>query len=335
MKVVGAFVAIASALASVAAAGMPWPLADGSRREPDSTQAVLILLNSPEATSPDIYARAALKAASDARDGANMQRFLLAALSTREGLLPPGAVLDVETRKAYYASSRAKIVEMAGKRCNALACYLLSIADDDRAMLERAASLGNVQAMNAFGMAILRDDGARARALFERAAASGDANGLYNFGSCLADGVGGAKDEKRALECFSKAAAAGHPLAHNNLGRFYREGIATARDPVAAAEHFATAAALGSVTGQFNYAMALLAGEGVQKNPARAAALLETAAEAGSVEAMETLSKCYGDGAGGMERDAKRSLLWLVRSRAARGDGNARKWLEANKEGLE
>lgn len=228
-----------------------------------SAQAVAILLNSRTSTGSRLYVQAAEKVAAEAASGAPLQQFVMAVTAMRvrnAATLPPAARLDKATIDGYIAASKPKIVEMAEKRNNAAAWYLLAVEGDDMEKLEHAAKLGSVQALNALGTIVASSAPERARGLFERAAQCGDANGLYNLGACLAGGIGGAGDGAKALECFVRAAEKGHP------------------------------------------------------------------------EAMEMLAKCYGDGACGTEKDSSLALLWLVRSRAAKGDANAEKWLESNGE---
>jgi len=291
--------------------------------------ALLRLLNSRDANSPQMYAEAAAAVAQDAAEGGIVQQFLLAALQDSPSL-PRRARLTSETRRRYMERARPRIEEMAHKRDNPMAWYLLAIADDDMAKLRRAADLGNIQAMNALGAAKMATSPGESVELFRKTAGKGDANGLFNLGECLSSGDGCAKDERAAFECFVKAAAGRHPGAMNELGRFYREGIAVKRDPGRAVAFFAKSAGMGNSFGQLNYAMALLAGEGVAKDAPRALALLESAARKGNAAAMEALSQCYADGAGGLEPDSKLAATWLVRSRAAKGDAAAKKWLEAN-----
>ena len=116
----------------------------------------------------------------------------------------------------------------------------------------------------------------------------------------------------------------------NNLGRFYREGIVVEQDFAKAAECFSRSAKMGCEVGQLNYAIAILRGEGVARNERRAVELIESMATGGSAEAMEVMSLCYEQGQGVAERDAWKALVWSVRSKAARGDAAAQKWLEAN-----
>lgn len=201
--------------------------------------------------------------------------------------------------------------------------------------------------------------------LFHKAAGKGDANGLYNLGMCLWRGLGVETDVRAAFNCFHSAALKGHPEAINNIGAFFRDGIVVEKDLEVATKWFAKSASYGNAYGQFNYALAFRRGEGVKQDYAAAVPLLEKSAEAGCVEAinafgvalwkgegtkedaprafrlfmqaadagyppaMENLSTCYERGQG-IKQDERKSIEWKIRSRAARGDPNALKWLRQN-----
>ena len=307
--------------------------------------AIVSLLNSRSSGSPRLYAASATAVAEEAARGKPLQQFLVAVLSTEPGA-PRVLQLDDETRKRYLEQSKDRIKAMAEGRNNPLAWYLLSLESNDMVLLERAASLGNVQALNALGTIKLtrvidsasapsEEDKATLRecfGFFVKAADMGDANALNSLGVCYQNGYGCDKDEAKAFESFKKAAEQRHPEAVNNLGRFYREGIVVEKDLSVATKCFATSAAMGDIWGQLNYATALMFGEGVPKNERRAVELLETIAKKGSPDAMEFLSKCYGKGAEGLKPDPHQAAVWMVRARAARGDKAAEKWLKANGE---
>ncbi|MGN0854347.1 MAG: tetratricopeptide repeat protein [Kiritimatiellia bacterium] len=205
---------------------------------------------------------------------------------------------------------------------------------------------------------------------FRRAAEQNDANGLYNLGMCYLHAYGVARDREQAFACFRKAAEVNHPEAINNIGGFYRDGIVVAKDPALATRWFRRSAELGNVYGQLNYALALQRGEGVERDAVQAVRIFKAAAESGNVEAMnaygmclfqgdgveqdvraavdwykraaaagfpaamENLAVCCGRGLGGLEKSERAAAVWKVRARAARGDGNARIWLEKNGESL-
>lgn len=201
---------------------------------------------------------------------------------------------------------------------------------------------------------------------FKRAAEQHDPNGFYNLGMCYLHGYGIARDREQAFTCFQAAAEAGHPEAINNIGGFYRDGLVVAPDAAVATRWFRKSAEMENVYGQLNYALALQRGEGVERDAVQAVALFKTAAERGNAEAMnaygmclfngdgvekdvvaavdwyrrssalgfppamENLSVCCSRGVGGLEKSERTATVWKVRARAARGDDNARLWLEQN-----
>ena len=200
---------------------------------------------------------------------------------------------------------------------------------------------------------------------FKQAAGQGDGNGLYNLGMCHARGFGTPRNDERAFDCFRNAAEKGHPEAINNIGWFFREGRIVKKDlelstkwfkksadyrnaygeynyglalhrgegvrrnDRLAAEYFRRAASGGCVEAVNSYGLALLRGEGVAKDEAEAIKAFERAASAGFPPAMENLAACYERG-DGVKADDKRAMLWRIRSKAARGDRNARAWLLQN-----
>lgn len=306
---------------------------------------ILKLLNTRTSSSPRAYALAAAEVAADARRGSLLPQFVVAVLSETSDW-PASERLAPEVRTRYLENSAPRIKEMAEAGGNAFAWYLLYLKDRDETALQKAVTGGNVQALNLAGtsrlMAVLgssSDDDLEAEGVkrtcfgyFRQAADMGDANGLNNLGLCHQNGYGCPKDEAAAFACFSKAAQQGHAEAVNNLGRFHREGICVKKDYVAALRCFRLSAGQGNVSGQLNYSLALIRGEGIEADPEKGLSQLESMASRGVEEAMDCLSECYARGVGKVEPDAKKSLYWMFRARAARGDANAAKWLKENDE---
>ena len=312
--------------------------------EAGCADSILRLLNTRASSGPRAYAAAAAVVADEARRGEALPQFLVAVLSETPDW-PAAERLTEAARKRYLAASAPRIKSLADGG-QALAWYLLYLRDHDAAALQKAVDGGNVQALNTVGTLRLTEvlettpdtldqDGAVKRmcfGYFKRAADLGDANGLNNLGLCHQNGWGCAKDEAAAFACFSKAAQKGHAEAVNNLGRFHREGICVKKDLAAALRCFRLSAAQGNASGQLNYALALLRGEGIAADAARGLELLEGLAAAGQAEAMDCLAECYAKGVGGLTSDARKSLYWMFRARAARGDRHAAKWLKENDE---
>ena len=200
-----------------------------------SADAVSIVLNSPSAVGPRTYAEAKARVEKEAALGRPLQQFVVGVTTD-----------DKELAKRYLDASRSKIVEMAEKKDNSLAWYLLAKEIDDIALLEKAAEGGNVQALNALGtirtnealqnsdkMAFsgaasnTNDVGAVLRkcyGYFRRAAAQRDPNGFINLGTCYLRGLGCKTDLPMAFACFKAAAQAGHPEGMDYMSACYQFG---------------------------------------------------------------------------------------------------------------
>lgn len=308
--------AVVAAVAVLAAASVV-------RGDGKSSEAILKLLNSRASGSPRAYAAAARIVADEAAKGQLLYKYVIAVTSD-DASAPTGVRLDPETRRRYLEESRGRIRQLAERKSNPLAWYLLSMENNDTNCLKRAAEGGNVQALNAWGaqtlMQALRDptistndlDRVQKRCFgyFNQAAGLKDPNGFYNLGMCYMNGYGCRKDMDRAYECFRMAAEAGHPEAINNIGGCFRDGVVVTKDLVRAAKWFLKSAELGNAYGQLNYAQALLNGEGVEKDEATAAKLLLDAAEQGNYEAMFAYGKCCFLGSG-VTRDQNQAFTWF------------------------
>lgn len=292
----------------------------------DPSNAVLRLLNSRASGSPRGYAEAAEEVAAQARQGKAVYAYVLALVS-REKDAPPAARLDDGTRKEYLEKYRGPIKRIAQERNNPMALYLLSLENNDTAMLHRAADAGNVQAENAWGtyrfsqvmagglVSSNEVDSALAEAhgYFKSAAQKGDANGLYNLGMCQWRGLGTSRDEQAAFNSFRAAAEKGHPEAINNIGAFFRDGVVVERDFNLSTKWFAKSASYENAFGQFNYALALRRGEGVDQDFKKAAGLLEKAAAGGCVEAIDVYGVALWKGEG-VKADPEKAFQMFLRA---------------------
>lgn len=292
----------------------------------DSNAAIINLLNSRASGSPDVYRQAAAKVAKDAEEGKVLQQFIVAVVSADVNA-PKELRISEETRREYLLASRNKMLDLAERRGNGLAWYLLSLEKNDLKMLKRAAEAKNVQALNAWGTILLTEAIAadsfhtndvskvlnKCFEYFKEAAAAGDANGLYNMGMCYMNGYGCERNMDIALNAFRAAAEKGHPEALNNIGGFYRDGKVVRKNLEAAAKFFEKSAATGNPYGLLNFALALLRAEGIAKDEIRAFALFSRAAEAGNAEAMNSLGMCYFLGAG-TGKDYVHAMKWYRRS---------------------
>ena len=309
-----------------------------------SSDAIIRVLNTRTAGARREFDKAVEKVAADARGGKSLQQFLMVIIS-REKDAPAVARLPGDVSERYVKESRAKIYSMAREKNNSLAWYLIALENDNRMLLRHAANLGNVQALNAYAtmrlseaLEIADSDPEAAEAAFAesfedftKAAGMGDANALNSLAICHQKGYGCPKSDEAAFRYFVKAAELRHPEAVNNMGRFYREGIVVRKNLASALKCFEISAQMGNPWGAVNYASQLILGEGCKKDPKKAVALLESLAREGRSEVMDFLSSCYERGLGEIKRDSYLSLVWKLRAKAARGDGNAAKWLKSNK----
>ena len=289
-------------------------------------EAIVRLLNSRSGGSPREYAAAAELVAADAAAGKTLQQYIIAMIC-EEPNAPREARISDETRQFYLEQSREKIRKLAETKSNPLAWYLLSLENNDRTMLKKAAEGGNLQALNAWGTLLLTEaltdpsldperlqgELAKGFSCYRQAAEANDPNGCYNLGMCYQRGYGTEPDSRKALEMFKRAAAADHPEAINNLGGFYRDGIVVEKDLVRAARYFKRSADFLNAYGQLNYALCLQRGEGVQKDAAAAVGLFRDAAASGNAEAMNAYGMClyFGDGT---EKDLDAAGEWYRRS---------------------
>lgn len=191
-----------------------------------SSDAVVVLLNSPSATSPTRYAEATEIVEKEAESGKPLHQFVIG-VTTK----------DQKLAKKYLEASREKIRKLAEERDNPLAWYLLSVEKNDVMLLKKAADGGNVQALNAYGAILLQsaidkklDSGKLdniAKAAFDcfrRASVQKDPNGFINLGTCYLRGFGCDIDLVMAHKCFLAAAKAGHPEGMDYLSASYEHG---------------------------------------------------------------------------------------------------------------
>lgn len=192
-----------------------------------SSDAVVRVLNAPTSCGAKVYAEAKEIVTRDAKAGKPLQQFVLGVTTD-----------DKELAKRCLDASRDKIRELAEKRNNPLAWYLLSVEKNDFACLQKAADGGNVQALNALGSIAISEAFAREgvetnrleRILkrgydcFSRAARQRDPNGFVNLGTCYLRGFGCAQDMVMAVRCYQAAAELGHPEAMDNLSAAYQFG---------------------------------------------------------------------------------------------------------------
>ena len=200
-----------------------------------SSEALAIVLNTRTSSSQDRYAAAVEVVERDAAAGKPLQQFVIGVTTE-----------DDDKAARYLASSRGTIKALAEKRDNPLAWYLLSMESNDRALLERAAKGGNVQALNALGAILVQEANSatgestnEVRRLlregfecFSRASERRDPNAFVNVGACYMNGIGCKRNLLLAFECFRTAAQeGGHPEAMMYMSTCFDRGIGVKSDP--------------------------------------------------------------------------------------------------------
>lgn len=199
-----------------------------------SSDAIVTLLNSPNATSAKRYAEAERIVAHEAKEGKPLQQFV-------HGL----TVKDPAAKRQYCDRAREKIRFLAEKKDNSLAWYLLSLEANDVELLKRAAEGGNVQALNAYGTLLIeagakrdkdRPDAvekafAKGYDCFRRAAAQKDPNGYINLGTCYLRGLGCEQNLALAHQAFRSAAEAGHPEGMDYVSASFELGHGVPKNP--------------------------------------------------------------------------------------------------------
>ena len=183
-----------------------------------SADAVAVMLNSPNACSVRTYAVARETVEREAAAGKPLQQFVIGVTTD-----------DKKLAKRY----------LAAQKDNPLAWYLLSLESNDLKLLRKAASGGNVQALNALGTLVTSEAFDKKNGMstndievilkksceyFRRAAEQRDPNGYINLGTCYLRGFGCRQDLVFAFECFKSAAEAGHPEGMDNVSACYQLG---------------------------------------------------------------------------------------------------------------
>lgn len=164
------------------------------------------------------------------------------------------------------------------------------------------------------------EDLAQARHWLEQAAAAGDLVAAFNYGLCLAEGVGVERDERRAVQYLRRAA---HEIASAQYwyGRMLVDGRGVAANAEEGRSWIVRAAAVGIADAEAALAEMMVNGRGGPRDQLAAAALFEKAAGKGHVGAMYALGM-LSDG-GHTPAVAQR---WF-RAAAERGHAEAQKML--------
>lgn len=163
-----------------------------------------------------------------------------------------------------------------------------------------AAQQGNKDASADLGNLVLRDGdpahvGEQVMASYRELAEKGDLLAAFNFGVCLAQGVGIEKNEEQAL-VWLKRAAEKVVNAQYWYGQMLVAGRGTDENLEEGRSWIQKASEAGMVDAQVTYADMLVRGEGGPKNHHLALELYEKAAESGNVAAMFSIGAMLGGG---------------------------------------
>jgi hypothetical protein len=188
----------------------------------------------------------------------------------------------------------------------------------------RAAELGDVEGMFAFGVQLadghgIRKDRVGAGQLFEMAAQRGHVLANYNLALLFLKGDGKPLNPRRAVDHLRYAAEKGIPVAQYDLGTLYATGfdlsaatgaeqgsaneaskinLGLNADAFQAAKWIGRAASSGHTEAELDYAILLFQGKGVAPDQKRGAELFLSAAAKGNVVAQNRIARCYAHGAG-------------------------------------
>ena len=135
----------------------------------------------------------------------------------------------------------------------------------------------------------------RTREWFEQAAASGDLIAAFNFGVCLAEGVGIERDDRKAAEWLRRAAD-GVVNAQYWYGRMLVEGRGVEANPEEGRAWITKAADVGMIEAEVMLADMMLTGRGGAEGSSGRAGVVRKAAERGHVGAMFAVGAMYGGG---------------------------------------
>lgn len=184
----------------------------------------------------------------------------------------------------------------------------------------KAAELGDVEGMFAYGLALAKGEGvaadkAKAAEMFEQSALKGHAYAHYNLGLAFLSAQGKPENPQRAAAHLQFAAERGIARAQYDLATLYREGHGVEADAYMASYWLRQAAASGMTEAEYEYAVALLKGEGLNEDKPYLVDYLAAAAGKGVSGAQNRLSYIYFEG-NLVRQDAVEAAKWRILARA-------------------
>lgn len=150
----------------------------------------------------------------------------------------------------------------------------------------------------------------QARKWYERAARVGEAEAMNRLGVMHAAGHGVPRNYALALAWFGAAAKNGSISAINNIAMAYCHGLGVQQSYVESAKWLTLGAVRGDARAESRLAILYKEGLGIPRNPAIAIDLLQRAAAQRYAPAMANLASMYAEGVG-VERDDVRAYALL------------------------
>ena len=189
------------------------------------------------------------------------------------------------------------------------------IAQDKKKAIElfqRAADLGNADAMNKLGVYHYKGNGVlqdkkKSIELYQKAADMGNTDAMFNLAVCYERGEGVSQDKKKAIELYQRASDMGNTDAMVNLGACYDKGNGVSQDKKKAFQLFQDAADMGNTDAMVNLGLHYNKGEGVSQDQKKAIELYRKASDMGNTDAMVNLSLCFFKG-NGVSQDKKKAI---------------------------
>lgn len=183
---------------------------------------------------------------------------------------------------------------------------------------EKAAELGNVDALYGLGKLYLRKDfegydPAKAAEYLEEAAKQGHSYAQYLLGKLLLRGEDIPQDRDIAIQWLEKSAEQDNQYAQYLLGKILLHGDGIEADPKRTLELLERSIEQGNLYAAYFLGKACLSGEAIPQNIDRAIRLLTDAAERGMDSAMYALAKLYlADEL--VPMDKEKAVYWLKKA---------------------
>lgn len=212
------------------------------------------------------------------------------------------------TRKAAAQSNSSAIWNMAIIYRDGLG--VVRNETESRQWFDRALATGRLSYLVGVGKfyemgEVYPLDKGKALELYRQVAHRDHSEGCYEFGRCLMDGIGIAKDRLAAEKWLTKALDSGDMRAAVLLGVLYQDGIGVSQDLERAVSFFRQGAAAGNLLATERLAMAYQQGKGAQQDDAEAARWYRVAAEGGQIASQVNLGWAYEFGKGVSQSDTE------------------------------